>query len=137
MKKIYTLLFTIIFLSACNTSDDLGLSTDKVVADWNLVSQIIDGQETATDCTKQTVFSFKANRVLTQTFYNSIGGTCSASPQIVSNWFFSGNSQYRVESSNGTIRDLVFIFSENNTKFTLTEADTNGQVIISTFVKII
>jgi hypothetical protein len=137
MKKLYTLLLTLVFLSACNTNDDLELSTDKVVADWNLVSQIIDGQEKANDCTKQTVFSFQANRVLTQTFYDNSGGTCSASQQLVSNWFYAGNSQYRVESVNGTVRDLVFIFSENNTKFTLTEADTNGQVITSTFVKII
>jgi hypothetical protein len=137
MKYIGTLILGIALLSSCSANDDLGLSTNKVVGSWNLVSQIIDGRETATDCTKQTVFAFQADRVLTQTFYSVFNNSCNAGSQIVSNWFYSGNAQYRIESTNGTLRSLEFIFTDNNTKFSLEEADSNGQVIVSVFVKII
>ncbi|TXD50274.1 MULTISPECIES: lipocalin family protein [unclassified Polaribacter] len=137
MKKIYKFLLTIVFLSSCSSNDNLGLSTDKVVGSWSLISQIIDGKETITDCAKQTIFTFQADRVLTQTFYSIFNNGCNAGPQIVSNWFYSGNSQYRIESTNGTLRSLEFIFTKNNTKFSLEEADSNGQIIVSVFVKII
>ena len=136
MKKLSSLFLVLVLLFSCNTEDESNLSNDKIVGEWNLTSQIVDGTEIADDCTKQTVFNFQSDRVLTQTFYSFSSNTCTAGSQIASSWFFSGNSKYRIERTNSTSTILELTFSENETKFSVSETNSDDVTTVSTFTKI-
>lgn len=136
MKRIFNLLITSLFLISCGSNNDnVNLSTDKIVGNWNLFSQKIDDTETITDCTKQTTFNFESDRILRQTFYSFFNNNCSAGSQIISSWVFSGDSKYRITNSSGASQTLEFSFSENDTKFSISETDANGVVTVSVFEK--
>jgi hypothetical protein len=73
---------------------------------------------------------------LTQQFYSSSASVCSAGNQIVWSWLNINNSNYQLRKSSGEVRVIEFIFSDKNTKFSITETDANDVVTISNFKKL-
>ena len=123
-------------LFSCSSSNDaLTESSDAIVGNWSLESQLINGQETINDCNKQTLFSFESGRILRQQFYSMPNTICVAGNQIISTWLHIGDSKYEIVSSSQTTRVITVTFSENNTKFSLTETDSNNKVTTSIFKK--
>ena len=136
MKKLlYLSVVSSILISCSSNNDGVNLSTDKIVGNWNLFSQKTNSIETITDCKKQTTFNFEPDRILRQTFYSFINTDCKENSQIISSWAFSGDSKYRITNSSGVSQTLEFSFSENDTKFSISETDTNDIVTVSVFKK--
>lgn len=137
MKKILVLLFALSLFYSCgsNNGNDAEISSDKVVGNWKLISQKVGGIETINDCRKQTTFVFESSRVLRQTFYRLENSNCTEGSEIISSWFALGNSNYRINGSDGSRLAIELVFTEADTKYTTTETDINSTDTISIFQK--
>ena len=131
-KRICYFFVFVLFFSCSNSGESTNLSTNKIVGNWQLFSQKVNGNETVTNCTKQTVFVFEANRVLRRTFYTSTNNNCSASAQIIGNWFYLGGTSYQIENASGDSSEIDVTFSGNDNEFTTSETD-NNIVTVSVF----
>jgi len=101
MNRIIALLVIITLLFSCSSNNgEFVLSSDKIVGNWKLISQMEDGIEIISDCTKQTTFIFESDRILRQTFYTFTNNNCTSSSQIISSWSFLGDSNYKITNSN-------------------------------------
>lgn len=135
MKKFILLIIsTLVFISCNSSNESLENSNDIIVGSWKLKSQKVDGNETATDCSKKTTFIFEADFILRQNFYNLKNGSCIAENEIISSWFNNGNSEYIIRSPDGTSNKITFNFNEDNTEFSVTENE-DGSTIISVYEK--
>ncbi|MBG7611079.1 hypothetical protein IU405_02350 [Polaribacter sp. BAL334] len=135
MKKFLYLFVATAFIFSCSTNDAVPESSDAITGNWNLESQIVDNNETITDCTKQTTFSFESDRILRRQFYTMPNTTCVAGNQIISSWLHLGNTKYQI-NTNGSFNEITVTFLENNTKFSISETNSNNNVTISVFKKI-
>lgn len=137
MKKIYVLFFVITFLFACSADNgnNTDVIADRIIGTWNITSQKVNGAETADECRKQTTFTFEDSRVLRQKFFKTENNICTESSEDISSWFNLGNSSYRITTSGGSSSSIDIVFSENDTKFTTTEAEINDNEIVTVFEK--
>jgi hypothetical protein len=137
MKKILVLCFTITFLFSCSgdNGNDADISSDIIIGSWKMISQKINGLETADNCRKQTVFIFESSRVLRQMFYRTENSICIGDSEVISSWFNLGNSSYRINGSSGSRVAVDFVFTEADTKFTTTETSSNSDTTVTVFQK--
>ncbi|WP_439132917.1 hypothetical protein [Polaribacter sp.] len=137
MKKILFLLIAVSIFGSCSSSSDTtDVTFDSVIGNWKLISQKVNGVETADQCRQQTTFIFEDSRVLRQKFFRTENNTCIEGSEIISSWFNLGNSSYRINGASGSRLVIDLLFSDGNNKFTTSETDPNTNITtISVFQK--
>ncbi|MAD95991.1 MAG: hypothetical protein CMB99_01555 [Flavobacteriaceae bacterium] len=131
---ITSLFLLSISFQQCNSSDTVLESSDIIVGTWKLTSLKVDGAETITTCKESNTYTFESGQVLRKELYDVVNGNCQLIQTQIFSWLRIERGRYSLTSSNGfnTVED--FTFTDNDTKFSVTEM-VNGEQIVSVFTK--
>ena len=126
MKKIILVLIAILSLSSCNSNDD-DLDQDPIIGKWQLTSAKDDNVEYSDDCTRKSTITFLENKTVTVAGYYDDSNGCESEADSFG-WMNLGNSSYEFTYNTNDKETVTFIFSQNNTVFTVNESETYNNV---------
>lgn len=156
MKKIIYLFIVLFTLQSCSNDDsnptdpvtvadnepETTDTIDPIIGTWKLTSDLVNGIEDANECNKNTTVTFSADGSYISDFYEQLNqNNCEATQKLEGTWVNNGDSNYTLvfTDEDGELTEVFdFIFSENNTVFTITELDIyNGitDTLTTTFTK--
>ena len=118
----------------CSSGGEVLQSDDIIIGEWKLSSQLVNGTESITTCTEQINFTFEANNIRTKEFYREVNGNCQFLQNQIFSWQVLNPSQYSLTTPSGQNSIVNFLFSDNDTKFSITE-QVNNDEIVSVFEK--
>ena len=134
MKKLIYVFALFAILTSCDSDNETALDVDPIVGNWQLQSNIEDGDEIITECEKNTTIFFDANgTAIIKSFYDEGNGCLSETDNAT--WVNAGNSTYKLDGDDA----VAISFSANNTVFSVTTSDTfNGMTytMVITYKKI-
>ena len=137
LKRSITI--TVLFLLCisfqnCNSSDTVLQDSDIVVGTWKLTSLEVDGVETITTCKESNTYTFESGNVLRKELHDVVNGNCQLIETQIFSWLRIERGRYSLTTSNGFNSVVDFTFSDNDTKFSVTEM-INGEQVVSVFSK--
>tara|TARA_R110001592_G_scaffold250927_1_gene513538 strand:+ start:180 stop:611 length:432 start_codon:yes stop_codon:yes gene_type:complete len=141
MKKIILLLIAIVSLSSCSSNDDDASSLNIIIGTWQLKSNLENGKERTTDCTRKSTLTFSENGNGSQIGYNENydgngNAICENDYNGTFTWKNTNATTYEINQDGQNILvDLTF--SQNNTIFSTTSTETyNGTTYTDTSIYI-
>lgn len=126
MKKFIYLFIAIISLSSCNSNDD-DLDQDPIIGKWQLISAKEDTVDYSDECLRKSTITFLENKTVTVTNYYDDGNGCENEADSFE-WMNLGDSSYEFTYNPTDKETFTFIFSQNNTVFTVNESETYDNV---------
>ena len=134
MKKLLYFFIASTILFSCESNDNDLSDSDPIVGQWQLTSDLENGKEWATICSKKSTLEFTSTGNLVDIYFYEDGNNNCISETENGTWKNTGSSNYSVTYDSDTYSSKVN-FTESNTVMSITETEGNN-IYITIYKKI-